>query len=80
MPTYDLLQEPAALSAWHILLSLLLPGQMQTINIYVRALNIVYSKLEIELFSPCLRKALTSLPPSETDVLILVPDASQREV
>ena len=49
-------------------------------NQHICALNIVYSKLEIELFSPCLRKALTSLPPSETDVLILVPDASQREV
>ena len=38
------------------------------------------TKLEFRFFSPCLREALLSMPPSETDLLILVPDASQDEV
>jgi len=36
--------------------------------------------LVLAAVSPCLQEALLSLPPSETDLLILVPDASQDEV
>ena len=40
----------------------------------------VQKEFHFSFFSPCLQEAILSLPPSETDLLILVPDASQYEV
>ena len=42
--------------------------------------NCSYRASILGFSSPCLQEALLSLPPSETDLLILVPDASQDEV